>query len=422
MRVTVVGGGVAGSAAAIALQRAGAEVTMYEAYEDPAGPVGSYVSLAVNGLRALDALGCLAPVRAAGFPVARQRMWSGRGKLLGDVARGRRPEDPMHSVTVMRADLVGALRAAALGAGARIVTGRRLDGESIRETAGADLIVGADGIWSATRPILDPAAPQPAYAGLYSVSGVSGEVPAGLPREGFNWVFGRHGVFIFIPAPDGTVWWTAQVAAPEPPADPDAIGLPELTRLFGTEVQAAAVLAAATTVRRAQLGHALKPPACRYRGRTVIIGDAAHPAGAGQGASIAMEDAVVLARHLAAAGPEAIPAALAAFDTERQPRAGKLAKMEAGNRDAKTAGPVGTRMREMIMPHVFNRFYEKATGWLYDFDPGPLPVPCRLPGPGIGSGLSPFGGWRRSWGRRSARGHVHESRGSRRPGCGAACG
>ena len=68
-----------------------------------------------------------------------------------------------------------------------------------------------------------------------------------------------------------------------------------------------------------------------------------------------------------------IPPVLAAFDRERQPRAGKLAKMETGNRDAKTAGPIATRMREMIMPHVFNRFYEKATGWLYDFDPGTLP-------------------------------------------------
>ncbi len=67
MRVTVIGGGVAGSAATVALRRIGAEVTLYEAYLDPAGPVGSYVSLAVNGLRALDALGCLAQVQAAGL-------------------------------------------------------------------------------------------------------------------------------------------------------------------------------------------------------------------------------------------------------------------------------------------------------------------------------------------------------------------
>ena len=48
--------------------------------------------------------------------------------------------------------------------------------------------------------------------------------------------------------------------------------------------------------------------------------------------------------------------------------------METSNRDAKTAGPIAARTREVIMPHMFNRFYENATGWLYDFDPGTLPV------------------------------------------------
>jgi salicylate hydroxylase len=316
-------------------------------------------------------------VQTAGFPVARQRMWSGRGKLLGDVARGRRPEDALSSVTIMRADLVTTLRAAALESGARIVTGQRLDGPSDPRTADADLIVGADGIWSATRRALDPAAPEPAYAGLYSVSGTSGRLAAGLPRDGFNWIFAQRGVFIFLPAPDGTVWWTAQVSAPAPPPDPTAIGVAELAGLFATEARAAAVLREATAVRTANLGHVLKPVTHRHDGRIVLIGDAAHPVGAGQGASIALEDAVVLARHLAAAGAgrtDAIPAALAAFDAERQPRAGKLAAMETSNRDAKTAGPIAARLREVIMPHVFNRFYENATGWLYDFDPGALPV------------------------------------------------
>jgi salicylate hydroxylase len=374
MRAVVAGGGVAGSASAIALARIGVDVTVYEAYEDPAGPVGSYVSLAVNGLRALDALGCLPAVQAAGFPVARQRMWSGRGTLLGDVARGRRPQDQLLSVAIMRADLVTRLRAAALDAGARIVAGQRLDGPADERAAEADLIVGADGIWSATRRALEPAAPEPTYAGIYSVSGASGAVPAGLPRDGFNWIFAKHGVFIFLPTPDGTVWWTAQVSAAEPPADAAAVGVSELAALFDGETQAAALLRAAASVRTANLGHVLKPVTRRHGGRIVLIGDAAHPVGAGQGASIALEDAVILARHLAAAGTDAIPAALTAFDAERQPRAGKLAGMEARNRDAKTAGPIATRMREVIMPHTFNRFYENATGWLYDFDPGDLPV------------------------------------------------
>ncbi len=373
MRAAVIGGGVAGSASAIALARIGAQVTVYEAHEDPGGPVGSYVSIAVNGLRALDALGCLPEVRRAGFFVDRQLMWSGRGKLLGDVARGRRSEDPRRSVTLMRADLVAALRAEALRSGARILTGRRIEGATDPLAAYADLVVGADGIWSVTRQALDPAAPGPAYAKLYYISGSSDGtgLAAGISRHGFNWIFARHGVFIYLPVPDGSVWWTAQVAAARPP-DPAAMSATLLAGLFRTEAQAAAILRAATEVRAATLGYAMPPVTRRHDGRTVLVGDAAYPVGAGQGASMAMEDAVVLATELAAA--DTVAAGLGAFDRRRHPRAGKLAKTEAANRDAKTGGPVATRMREVIMPHVFNRFYEKATGWLYDYDPGALPA------------------------------------------------
>ncbi len=372
MRAVVMGGGVAGSASGIALARTGSEVTVYEAYEDPAGPVGSYVSLAVNGLRALGVLGCLEPVQRAGFPVARQLMWSGRGKLLGNVARGRRPQDALHSITLMRADLVTALREEALRCGARIITGHRLTGSTDPLAADADLIVGADGIWSATRRELDPAAPQPAYAGISHISGTSdgARIQTPISRQGFNWIFARNGVFIYLPAPDGSVWWTAQVASAQPPTDPAAVSPAELAETFRTEEQAVAVLRAATGIRAANIGYVLAPVIRRHNDRTVLIGDAAHPVGAGQGASMAMEDAVVLAAELAAA--DGIPAGLAAFDRQRHPRSGKLAKIETANRDAKTAGPIASRIRELIMPHVFNRFYEKATGWLYDFDPGTL--------------------------------------------------
>lgn len=126
MNVIVVGGGVAGVASAIALRRLGAEVTVYEAYAEPAGRVGSFLSLASNGLRVLRALDVLDQVRSAGFDVPRQRMWSGSGKLLGDVPRGRLGGDGLHSVTLMRGALVETLRTEALAAGAHLVTGERL--------------------------------------------------------------------------------------------------------------------------------------------------------------------------------------------------------------------------------------------------------------------------------------------------------
>ena len=110
--------------------------------------------------------------------------------------------------------------------------------------------------------------------------------------------------------------------------------------------------------------------------RTVLVGDAAHPVGAGQGASMAIEDAVVLARELHRRRD--VPIALASFVDLRRARLGKA-------RARRPAGIVTPR-RPARWPHgsgisscpcTFNRFYEKATGWLYDYDPGRLPTATR---------------------------------------------
>jgi 2-polyprenyl-6-methoxyphenol hydroxylase-like FAD-dependent oxidoreductase len=366
---------VAGTACAVALARIGARVTVYEAYEDPAGPVGSFLSLAANGLRGLDVLGVLDQVRAAGFSVPRQRMWAGRGKLLGDVPRGRTGDDPMISVTLMRSSLVAVLRDEARRAGAEVVTGRRLGhvdlaalaGAGAGAEGGADLVVGADGIWSATRGFLDPAAPAPVYAGQYSVSGTS----SGLALEPGSWnmIYGRQGAFIYLPAPDGSVWWSAQVSSPEP-AGPDATALRKLTALYAAEDRAASILRAADSGAGVTNLHVLAPVPRWHDERTVLIGDAAHPVGSGQGASMAIEDAIVLAQELQRAGSG--PAALRGYDQRRRARVEKMAKTAAANRDAKVAGPAAAWMRDLMMPLFVERFYEKATAWLYAYDPGTL--------------------------------------------------
>ena len=90
---------------------------------------------------------------------------------------------------------------------------------------------------------------------------------------------------------------------------------------------------------------------------------------------MAIGDPVVLARELHAPGD--VPRALAAFVDLRGARLGKLAKTASRNRDAKAAGPLAARLRDFAMPFTFNRFYEKATGWLYDYDPGRLPTITR---------------------------------------------
>ncbi|TRV80784.1 salicylate 1-monooxygenase [Streptomyces sp. 130] len=383
MNVIVVGGGVAGAASAIALRRLGVEVAVYEAYAEPAGRVGSFLSLASNGLRVLRALGVLEQVRRAGVEVPRQRMWAGSGKLLGDVPRGRLGGDDLHSVTLMRGALVETLRAEALAAGARIVTGERLVDAVATETgvravfasgrtAEASLLIGADGIHSVTRTLLDPHAPVPAYAGLYSISGVSEGVS--VEPGVFHMTFARNGAFLHLAAPDGRVWWSAQVASPgEPDLDrAEGAWLTHLAGLHRHERVPSAVLAATTALHRPTLTHTLDAVTVRHDDRIVLLGDADHPVGAGQGASMALEDALVLARAL---GTESsVPAALSAYDAARSGRLARMARAAAGNRDSKTAGPLGRWARDLMMPVGIRLFYEKATSWLYAYDCGELPA------------------------------------------------
>jgi salicylate hydroxylase len=379
MRVVVIGGGVAGAVSALAFRRIGAEVTVHEAYEDPGGDVGSFVSLAANGLRGLEAIGCLERVRRRGFAVPQQRLVSSSGRTLGRMARGRAPDDPLHSVTLLRAHLVAELRDAAREAGARVVTGRRLvtadphvPGDLARarfaggDDVDADLLVGADGIWSATRDAVVPDAAPPAYAGTYVVGGITGPVP-GVEPGVFTMTFARSGAFIHIGAPDGAVWWQAQVTAEtEPgPAD-DATRLADLRDRY-PEAMPAAVLAAATAVHPTTRQHLLAALPTWHAGRAVLVGDAAHPVGSGQGASMAVEDGLALAASVQRAG--SVPEALAAFEAARRPRVTKVMLGADGNRGTKQAGPVRRRAQELVMPLVVRAVYGRATAWLFDHRP-----------------------------------------------------
>ena len=299
--------------------------------------------------------------------------------------RGRLSDDPTHSVTLWRGRLVEELRAEAVRLGARLVTGERLThAETARPgrvrtgfesglTDEGDLLVGADGIWSTARGILDPSAEEPVYGGYYTASGVSSGVdaaPGTLEPGTFNMVFAHAGAFISLTAPDGTVWWSAQVTAPAPP-EPGSVTPERLARLYRHEEHPSAVLRAVTETHRPTPHHLLKAVRVWRGDRIVLAGDAAHPVGAGQGASMAIEDAAVLAR--AAATAPAVDDGLAAYESDRRSRVAKLLRMAAANREAKTAGPVARRVQDVVMPPALRFLYERSTAWLYRHELQPLP-------------------------------------------------
>jgi hypothetical protein len=109
-RALIVGGGIGGPVAAMALKRARIEATVYEAAGAPADYVGLFLNTSSNGLDVLRTLDIDAAGRADGFAIPRSVMWSGTGRRLGEVANGIRLHDGTVSVALRRGLLQGVLR------------------------------------------------------------------------------------------------------------------------------------------------------------------------------------------------------------------------------------------------------------------------------------------------------------------------
>lgn len=208
----IIGGGIAGPVTAMALQRAGVDSEIFEEYGRGADGVGTFLTLAVNGLEALRILGLHDLVCDLGVESPVMEISDGRGKRLAVL---RQP-----SRTVKRADLYRALRDEAVRRGVRIHYGKRLAHASVTPQgvragfadgthAEGDLLIGADGLRSRTRTLIDPDAPRARYAGLLNTGGFADgvEVPG---RPGVNYfIFGRRCFFGYLIHPDGQVWWFA---------------------------------------------------------------------------------------------------------------------------------------------------------------------------------------------------------------------
>lgn len=382
-KAIVVGCGIGGPVAAIALTKIGLSTVVYEAHLDPDHDRGSFLNTASNGVDALRLLGIGPRALEAGFSTPRMVMWSGTGKRLGDVANGRVSADGSTSVTIERRHLYRGLRDEASAHGIRIAHGKKLDGlafdgDGVRVSFAdgssdrADLVVGADGIHSRVRTLIDPSCPEPRYTGQLSVGGITrGARISATPGE-YHMIFGKRAFFGYSAPRAGEVYWFANVAEPETTREAlAAVGSDawkaRLGALFeGDAGPAIEAIAATEHIVAYPIFDMPRVPIWRREG-AVLLGDAAHATSpsAGQGAALAIEDALVLAKCLR--DVDGIEPALAAYEAQRRPRVEKVVKYSARVGGTKVPGPFGRWLRDLVMPYALSRYANSdAHAWLYD--------------------------------------------------------
>lgn len=368
----IIGGGVAGPVAGMALQRAGIDATVYEAYAGGADEIGAFLTLQTNGIAALRSIDAHHRVADHGFPTPRMRLFSGSGRQLGVVPNGGALPDGTVSHTLRRADLYRGLHDEAVQRGVRVEHGKRLidahqTGERVTAvfadgaTAEGDVLIGADGIRSRVRQVIDPTAPPARYVPLLNLGGYAHGVTTSAKHGEYTMVFGKRAFFGYAPAPNGETWWFAN----PPRADDPGAAVADITdaqwrewlhHLYAVDDTPAVDLIRATPGElKGWTTHDI-PTIPRWHNDTmVVIGDAAHATSpsSGQGASMAIEDAVILAKCLRDRPTPA--SAFTAYERLRRERVERVVAAGARWSNTKVANPVKRVFRDLAMPLFLKR-------------------------------------------------------------------
>jgi 2-polyprenyl-6-methoxyphenol hydroxylase-like FAD-dependent oxidoreductase len=380
-RALIIGGGIAGPVAAMALQKAGIDSVVYEAYPSGADDVGAFMTIMNNGFDALHAIEADKPVLEASFPADRALFWSGSGKLLGEAPIGGGSAGAYGPHTIKRAELYRVLHDEAARRGIKIEHGRRLDDVDTDFERGVaavfedgtrhegDVLIGADGIHSAIRVLIDPEAPEPRYTGTVVLCGYAKKAPVNPMAGVYRMIYGKRVFFAYTTAPDGETWWFVNLPGPElSKAELATTSLEawkkRATALLRRDRSPAAAIVEASEEIRASNGYDIASTPRWHAGRMIVIGDAAHAAApnAGHGASMAMEDAVFLAKCLRDFSD--VSEAFRAYEAQRRERVERLVATSARMGGTATPGPIKRIIRDIAIRKRLKGGPRNTAAWL----------------------------------------------------------
>ncbi|MDR3665032.1 MAG: NAD(P)/FAD-dependent oxidoreductase [Mycobacterium sp.] len=369
----IIGAGTAGPVLAIALQRVGISSRIFERSPDGADQRGAWLNFQANGMDALRAVDAAGPPEDLGYPNDTMSFVNGKGRELGRIPMAAQRPDGQLSVMMRRADLYCALNSLAISRGAQVSHGAEfLDATTTSDgsvearfadgsTATGDLLIGCDGIHSAVRRTIDPKARAPRYVPVLNVGGYIPNFAVNVPPQEFRMQFGTKCFFAWFPTPDGGTVWFANPPMPREPERGVLSGMDDagwrhwLHELMDGDTGPAHDIIDAAPGPMIGWATYDMPIVKRWHNNrnTIIIGDAAHATApsAGQGAAMAVEDAVILAQCLRDC-PDT-PIAFTTFEHLRRDRVEKIVKHGNRSSNTKAAGPVGRIVRDLMLPFIF---------------------------------------------------------------------
>ncbi len=375
LKAIIIGGGIGGITAGIALRQAGIDATVYERAPE-LGEVGSGLPLFSNALRVLQKLGLGAKIEALGEHANTLSLSTWRGDVLLDATNEKHLRSLGTVATVVhRAELL-ALLVDALGM-ENVRLGAECTGFSQDEAgicahfangleARGDVLIGADGIHSTIRTQLYGII-KPAYVGYTCWRGVAHIDRSGLER----YVWGKGHQFGIAPMSRGRAYWFAQKYAPEGEHDKAGGRKQELLDLFGDWHDPVPAVIEATSDSAILRNDVYELPHLKHwsEGRVTLLGDAAHAMtpNLGQGGCLAIEDALVLAECLSKEQDAA--AALKQYEARRIERArnvARLAHFMGGAVQIENNLVAGTR--NAVIKRVPASFVIKRVLWILNYE------------------------------------------------------
>ena len=389
-KAIIIGAGIAGPVTAVFLKKAGIDAQVFEAWPHSTG-IGGGLQIAPNGMHVLAEIGLADEMVRRGSIAEAFDLYSQSGARLGSINQNMQQRFGQPAVNVCRSTLSEMLLARARRENVEVVFEKRLvsiddradqpvvahfaDGSS----AEGDFLIGADGVHSAVRSHVIPDGPKPFDTGLI---GFGGFVPRSLLEntsigQRVETTFGQSGFFGYgfcsSDPHDGVMWWSTQPAHGIDAATFRAMSQDVLKRHLlkfhaGWHDPIPRLLASAENiVVSSTLDVATLPTWSRKR--TLLIGDAAHATSphAGQGASLALEDAMRLGRLML--DGEEFGATFENFESERRSRAERVVALARRNGNNKrefsaTGAWIRDRMLKLLIPYT-----SRSMDWMYAYDP-----------------------------------------------------